>query len=191
MSKPAALSAITHALRPHVRDEAREIAAAALAGSVREAIYPSHGGKKGGASFVSERRKTLRFVTMRNATLQWNRLFNEVAAGMLLITTVPVSPVFLGLAGLLIVSQLRALVRRDLDERHGAVVYVLWLTGGQNTAQSLERLQPEVSRELRRLGKPRMSKRELEEKLSDLAELECLIPTIAGWRLKTKVWLTV
>jgi hypothetical protein len=49
---------------------------------------------------------------------------------------------------------------------------------------------PDVNRELRRLGRPKMSTRELREKMDQLTDLECLTPTPLGWHLKSKVWLT-
>jgi hypothetical protein len=122
--------------------------------------------------------------------VRWTRLFTEAASAVLLVTTLPLSPVYLGLAGLVNVGQLRSLLTNELDERYGAVIYIMWRRGGQYTSQRVEMVLPEVNRELRRLSKPRMAMRELRDKMDRLTELGCLTPTPFGWRLIDKVWLT-
>lgn len=190
MSKRNAIPAVTRALRPHL-SRPREVAAVVLSVSVRRGIYPEGGRAKGGRLLVSERDRRVQLVAPRNAALRWGRVFTEAAGAALLVTTIPVSPVYLGLAGLVIVGQLRSVVTLELDERHGAVIYVMWRRHGHEISQRFEMLLPEVNAELRRLGKRKMGKRELREKLDELVELGCLRPTLLGWHLKEKVWLTV
>jgi hypothetical protein len=183
---------VGRALRPHV-SHPREIAAVVLSTSVKRGIPPRGGGrKKGGARVIllSRRKRTARVVAPRNAAIRWTRVFTEAASAALLVSTIPVSPVYLGLAGLVIVGQLRSLATKELDERHGAVVYVLWRRRGHEISQRLEMVLPEVNAELRRLGKPKMGKREFRDKMEQLTALGCLTPTLLGWRLKDRVWLT-
>ena len=191
MPRRNVVNPVARALRPHV-PHSRDAAAAILTAAVqRRAHYVVGGRKKArGKIRVSERHKTARIVTPRNATLSWSRLFGEAAQAVLLVTTVPMSMPYLGLAGLVIVNQLRTLMTKELDERHGAVIYIMWKRGGEHTSQRVELVLPDVNRELRRLGKPRMSMRELRDKMDQLTELECLMPTPHGWHLKRKVWLT-
>ena len=73
---------------------------------------------------------------------------------------------------------------KELDERHGAVIYVMWVRGGEHTSQRVERVLPDVNRELRRLGRLKMSTRELREKMDRLTDLECLAPTPARLALE-------
>jgi len=185
------ISAVARALHPHLSGR-REVASVVLAVSVRRGIYPMGGRAKGtGRLLVSKRDRKVRLIAPRNAALRWSRVFTEAASAALLVTTLPVSPVYLGLAGLVIVGQLRSLVTTELTERHGAVIYVMWRRHGHEISQRLEMLLPEVNAELRKLRKRKMGTRELREVLTELVELGCLTPTILGWRLKEKVWLTV
>jgi hypothetical protein len=139
---------------------------------------------------LSKRRTARLLVAPHNATLRWTTVFTEAASAALLVTTLPVSPVYLALAGIVIVNQLRSLLTLELDERHGAVIYIMWRRGGHEHSQRLEMVLPEVNAELRRLHKPKMGERELRQKLDELSELGCLTPTLLGWRLKDKIWLT-
>ena len=186
------ITPVTRALLPHVSQE-RVVAAVVLSTSVKQGIPPrSGGGKKGRARVeISKRDRTARLVAPRNAALRWGRVFTEAAGAALLVTTIPVSPVYLGLAGLVIVGQLRSLATKELDERHGAVIYIMWRRHGYEISQRLEMILPEVNAELRRLGKRKMGRRELREKMDQLTKLGCLTATLLGWRLKDKVWLTV
>ena len=191
MPRRNVINPIARALRPHV-PHARDAAAAILTTAVRpQSRRVVNGRKKArGEIRLSERDKTARTITPHNATLSWSRLFGEAAQAVLLVTTLPMSAVYLGLAGLVIVNQLRSLITKDLDERHGTVIFVIWQRGGEHTSQRVELVQTDVNRELRRLGKPRMSTRELRDKLHQLTELGCLTPAPLGWLLKRRVLLT-
>jgi len=191
MPRRNVVSPVARALRPHV-PHTPEAAAAILTAAVKQHTLHVVGGRRKarGAVRLSERDKTVRLLTPRNATLRWSRLFEEAAQAVLLVTTVPMSMPYLGLAGLVIVNQLRSLITKDLDERHGAVIYIVWRRGGQHTSQRVELVLREVNLELRHLGKAKMSMRELREKMCVLTELGCLTPTPHGWLLKDKVWLT-
>src|SRR4051812_15052575 len=126
MPRRNVVNPIARALRPHV-PHAREAAAAILTATVQKRVHRGGGQKKaGGRLQLSERDKTARTVTPRNATLSWSRLFGEAAQAVLLVTQLPMSMVYLGLAGLVIVNQLRSLMTKDLDERYGAVIFIMW-----------------------------------------------------------------
>jgi len=70
------------------------------------------------------------------------------------------------------------------------VIFVVWRRGGAQNSQPEDLLLPEVNRELRQLGRPRMSMRELREKLKELTDMGCLTQTLVGWRMKDTIWLT-
>jgi hypothetical protein len=122
--------------------------------------------------------------------LSWNRLFKQAAEAVLVVTGLPhFSPVFLALAGLVIVEEARSTFTHALDERHATVIYVLWRRGGRQTRQREEMLLPDVNHELHRAGKQRMTKRELRNVLETLNELDCVKATLFGWLIRDRVWL--
>jgi hypothetical protein len=106
----------------------------------------------------------------------------------LAVTQLELSPVYLALGGLALAAQLRSWFVTDLTERDGVIVFVLWANGGQTRPRDVELLLPDVNRELRRLGKRRMGRKELAERLQSLTDLGCLTPSLSGWRLKDRIW---
>jgi hypothetical protein len=149
------------------------------------------GGRGRGFAIVSESTKEASVVATRNAVLSWARLFTVAAEAVLLVTQVPIVPAYLGLAGLVLFGSLRSLVTRELSERHGAIIYALWVSGAQTNPRRLEQLRPIVNHQLRELGKPPMSERELRNSLVWLSDFGCVVPTLSGWRLKDRVRVTV
>jgi hypothetical protein len=193
MTRPnRALLPLRRSLRGRVRHPS-EVAAVILATAVVARKYPRRRGRAKGGGIVRVSRSTGRttVIAPRNAVLSWTRLFTTVAKAVSSVRNTPLDPVSLSLAGLVIVGSFGELVTRELSERHGAVIYVMWRRHGHVISQRTEILKPEVNRELRRLGKPPMKLRELEDTLRVLSEYGCIVATPLRWRLKDTVWLTL
>ena len=186
------LSAATRALRPHT-SAAKEVAAVILAVSVRKSIYPQRSGRKAAAARltrISKRSKQATVYAAKNATMRWSRLLTDTASTILRVTGKEISPAYLALVGLIALRDLGSLLRTDLDERHGAIIYALWKRDGDVISQRPEELLPAVNSELRKLGKPLMGRRELHDRLMQLSELGSVRLVLFRWLLNDKVWLT-
>src|SRR5262245_31783014 len=155
------MTPLTRALKGRV-PYAEETAAAILSVSVRPAKpLGRRGRKKGGKIRVSKRDKTATFVAARNATMNWTRLLVSKANAVLIVTSVSIASPYLALAGLVIFADLRSLATKHLDERHRTIVYAMWKRNGSTISQRAEMLLPGVNRELRALGKTRMTSKKL------------------------------
>ena len=168
--------------------------AAVIIGTAVKPARPSRGrGRaKGGIARVSHSTKRTTVFSPTNAVLSWKLLFTTAANAANYISHVQIAPAYLGLAGLVVLAlNLDSAIRRDLSERHGAVIYALWSRGGTSIGQPLDLLRTAVNQQLRELDKAQMSERELRDILQQLTTLGCVVPTLLHWRLKSRVWLTV
>src|SRR4051794_23606648 len=101
-----ALPPLQRALRGRV-PHANEAAAVLLVASVRKLKSPRRGGRaKGGLVRVSGTTRRATVVAPRNAVLRWNRLFTTAAEAALTITQVAITPIYVALAGLVIIGSL-------------------------------------------------------------------------------------
>ena len=112
-----------------------------------------------------------------NIWLDWKKLLTVGAESILTIVGAVSVPWLIPLAGLVVWNKVWSLLDIEIDERHAVVIWAMWNNRDEEDCIEDDKILDLVNEELHRYNRFMMNKKELNNILKDLGEMECIEKT--------------